>query len=504
MIRILHIIDTISGAGPTRSLISLAKYAKEKGLEQEHRVIALKKEAYPISLLLAKQAGVDLLRNPDEDMIRQQMAGADIVQLHYWNNPAWNEFLRSDWPAARLLIWFKIFGKHPPQVITEDLLDYTDFALATSPDTLELPVFKEKLSEQNADFVYGLADWTRLRGVKPRPHESFNVGYIGTVNFTKMHPDYVAMSAGISIPNVKFVVCGGCIEDQLKKEAASLNASEKFDFRGYVENIGSVLEVLDVFGYPLCEDTYATSEKSIQEAMVAGVPPVVFPHGGCKDLVQHEKTGLIVKSEAEYREAIEYLYHNPQFRKELGQNAAEYAKKYFNGEKGVQKMDHIYKTMMNQPKRKRYWKGTGVSSRKLSPSEMFMESLGHQGKAFRVSLSSSEPDELQQAEKEIAESSPLLVGGEGGINQYRNYYPADPYLRLWSGLCLQKNGHHQKAIHEFKAGIQPGATEWRCYWYIAKSAHQIRDRELEKYAITRVKQELPNFVSAHDLIDKIS
>lgn len=504
MIRILHIIDTISGAGPTRSLISLARYASKNGLNQQHKVIALKKEAYPISLLLAKQAGIDLLRNPDEETIREEMIEADIVQLHYWNNPTIAEFLRSDWPSMRMLIWFKVFGKYQPQVITKDLLDYSDFALATSPDTLNLPVLKEKVSEGSADYVYGIADWSRLKNLEKRAHESFNVGYVGTVNFTKMHPNYVEMSTGVSIPNVQFIVCGGGIEDQLEEKAAALNATEKFDFRGYVENIRSVLEVLDVFGYPLCEDTYATSEKSIQEAMYAGVPPVVFPHGGCRDLVQHEKTGLIVHNEREYREAIEFLYHNPDFRKELGQHAAKYAREAFDSEKAVQKMHRIYEKMMDQPKRKRQWKRKASSPSYQSPSEIFMENLGDRGDSFMISRSSTDSDEMLLAESKIAKASPLLVEGEGGINQYRNQYAEDAWFRLWSGLCLQEKGEHEKAINDFNSAIHLGFTPWRIHWYIAKSAKYLNDQSRLNHALQKVKKEAPDSVTEDECLNQIT
>lgn len=503
MIRILHIIDTVSGAGPTRSLISLAKYASEKGLEQEHRVVALKEEFYPVSLLFAKKAGLDVLRNPGSDRISEEIIEADIVQLHFWNNPTLNDFLRSDWPSMRLLIWLKVFGDHAPQVVTKKLIQHSDFVLATSPLTLKLPVFDKLLAEEKADFIYGMADWSRLKDVQPRDHEPFNVGYIGTVNYTKMHPQFVRMSAGISIPNVRFIVCGGGIERELAEEADSMNTAERFEFRGYVENIRSVLETLDVFGYPLCEDTYATSEKSIQEAMYAGVPPVVFSHGGCGDLVQHEKTGLVINSEKEYSEAIEFLYHNPEFRLQLGRNASEYARQVFDSEKAVLKMHDVYERMMVQSKRKRTWRSSEVGSKKRSASKEFVENLGDKGNDFSVSLSDDDNTILLKAEENIAESSPLLVSGEGGINQYRNYDPNDSYLRLWSGLCLQKNGDHQKAINEFDTAIELGLDHWRVYWYKAKSAHQLRQRKRTEEALKRVKRDAPDFSAALALFNEI-
>ena len=43
----------------------------------------------------------------------------------------------------------------------------------------------------------------------------------------------------------------------------------------HAEDVRPVLAQLDVFGYPLDADTSATGELSLQEAMHAGIPPVV-------------------------------------------------------------------------------------------------------------------------------------------------------------------------------------------------------------------------------------
>jgi glycosyltransferase involved in cell wall biosynthesis len=470
MITILHIIDSLSGAGPARSLISLAKYASDQKLAQRHRVVTLQSRAYPVSLLSAAKAGITVLRKPDSETLAAELKQADIVQVHFWNNPEMYEFLRSDLPETRLLIWFKIMGSHPPQMITPELAGFPDFALGTSPFTLELPVFKAQdgtLQNQHRDYIYGIADWDRLKNPKSQSHHHFNIGYIGTVNFTKMHPDFIPLSIGITIPDSRFIICGG-INETLQNQAAEQGESEKFDFRGYVENIQPVLETLDVFGYPLCEDTYATSEKSLQEAMYAGVPPVVFPHGGCADLVKHELTGMIAGSKAEYQQAIEYLYHHPEFRKKLGENAAEYARHAFDSRKAALQMNLVYNKMMKHPKRLRRWVNT-VEHKEISPSVRFVQSLGTSAQHFNISLNSDDPDSLLEADRIIMNSSALLAEGEGGIFQYRNYYQNDPYLRLWAGLVLQKKQRHKAALAEFDSAIQLGLSHWRVHRYQADS-----------------------------------
>ncbi|BAQ60055.1 glycosyl transferase [Geminocystis sp. NIES-3708] len=502
MIKILHIIDKLSSTGPARSLIASAKYALKQNLIQEHCIITLHSDVYPLTLIQAKQAQIKVFRKPDREILIQEIEKADIVQIHFWNNPSIYEFLSLDFPPMRLLLWFKIIGDKPPQIITTGLLSYSDFALTTSPYTLNLPIF-DHISENQKDIVYGIADDDRLKNLQPQPHNTFNVGYIGTVNFAKMHPHYISMSGEVSIPNVKFIVCGGGIEKQLQEEVNQLGIADKFDFRGYVENIKQILAILDVFGYPLCEDTYATSEKSLQEAMYAGIPPVVFPYGGVKCLVTHNQNGLIVNSESEYRNAIEYLYHYPEERIRLGKNARHYALENFNSKYWAKKLHNIYQQMMALPKRKRLWQDIINFSQNKTPAQLFIESLGESAPQFQVSLSCDDTQELLSAEAKIAQSSVLLSAGEGGIIQYRNYYPDDAYLRLWCGLVLQNQHRYSSALSEFEISLNLGFNHWRIYWYIAQCAIVLKDLDTAKTSLEYIINNNPQFILAQKMLNSL-
>jgi glycosyltransferase involved in cell wall biosynthesis len=450
--RILHIIDRLTAGGPTRSLIALAKQQRRLGTPYEHRVVTLRQAAYPLALVLARQAGLDVLREPPHDELREEITAADIVQVHFWNNPDFYDFLYREWPASRLLLWFKVLGGHAPQVITTPLADYADFCVATSPRTLELPALAGAVAGGRAATVPGIADFDRLAGCTPQPHEGLNIGYIGTVNFSKMHPRFVEMSAAVKNKESRFVVCGGGIEEKLKQQAADLGAGDRFSFRGFVENIAPVLQSLDVFGYPLCEDTYATSEKSLQEAMYAGVPPVVFPHGGVGDLVRDGETGVVVTGESEYTAAIEHLCENPDERERLGRNAREHVRAHFSPEAAARSFGRIYEQMMESPKVGRSWRGEGSAP---TPAARFAAAVGDAAPQFRASLAG--PD--QMAEDRIAKSSHLLSAGEGGIFHYRNTFPQDPFLHFWAGLALLGDQRLQDAGREFQAALELGLDQ---------------------------------------------
>ena len=519
MIKILHIIHGLYQGGSGRALIAIAKYSAKEG-SFKHRIISLA-PASPDAIQMAEELGMSVINAADKDIILSAIENADIVHYHFWNNPGNYEFFQLELPPMRLLMWFHVAGDRAPQIITKELIDYSDFALACSPYTYEHQAFQslaEGVRLNKTGMVYGATDFDRLSGVSPKPHETFNVGYIGDVNLLKIHPNYVAMSTAINVPNVKLILCGGGPIGYFQQQAMQLGGADRFEFRGFVEDIKSVLEIFDVYGYPLREDTYAASELNLQEAMYAGVPPVVLPYGGVKRLVINNYTGLIAGSELEYTQAVEYLYHHPEERARLGRNAREYAQQIFGAENAAKELNPIYEKLMNSPKQTREWGIPRSSSlldepilledvlgklEQFATAKLFVRALGNTSPEFSISLNSEDVQELFKAEEKIANSSILLSMGEGGILQYRNYYKNDGYLGLWSGLVLQQQGRNEHAVSEFASAINLGCNHWRVSWYLAQTAAKIENFALAKQAVSVVLKAIPNWEPAQKLLQSL-
>jgi len=518
-IKVLHIIPWLCNGGASRATIATSKYSLQLA-NFEHSVVSLT-EAQPYMADMARKEGLTVVDTTKREEIFSAMEKADIVHIHYWNSPKMYDFLHSELPATRLLIWFHIAGEHPPQIITRDLVDYADFAIPCNPYSYKLPVFENLPKEvklNKVGMVYDAADFARVTDVQPKAHDTFNVGYIGSVSFAKMHRNYVSMSAAANIPNVRFVVCGGGIENFLKQEAEQLGAAERFNFRGFVEDIKSEIEKFDVYGYPLCVDTYAAAELNLQEVMYGGVPPVVFPHGGIRSLVINNYTGLVVDSELEYSQALEYLYHHPEERARLGRNAKEYAAQIFGAENAAKLLNPIYEKLMQLPKQTREWgvpreyslldkpvsllDVVGVEE-KLVGTRLFIESIGEKVPEFIVSMNSQDTQRLFEAEQKIANSSTLLSRGEGSFLQYAERYPEDSYLRLWCGLVMHALGSYKQAISEFASAINLGCNHWRVFWYLAQAAAKIEELDLVKQGLSNVLKLAPGFTPAQQMLENV-
>jgi tetratricopeptide (TPR) repeat protein len=224
-----------------------------------------------------------------------------------------------------------------------------------------------------------------------------------------------------------------------------------------------------------------------------------------------------VRSEREYKRAIEYLHHHPQERERLGRNAREYARRIFGAENAAKQLNPIYEKMMQDPKRRRLWggrsalDGSGESpeilekSAKPSGAQIFSESVADAKPCFGQSMTAQDLRALLAAEREIALSPPVLrSAGGGGILHYRKHYPNDGFLRLWSGLVLHLGGQYVEAASEYVAAIKLGCKHWRLAWYLAQLAEQAEDFDSAQKALQIVLQAAPDFAEAQEMAQRLA
>ncbi len=462
---VLHVIQCLSRGGATRSLIAAARATAQFGIG--HRVVSLEVPADG-SIELAGRAGLAVIARPDVEMLQAELAHADIVHAHFWNTPELYALLSGPLPPMRLLLYCEVAGDHPPQALTRELVEFADLTVVASPYTAELPCFRDA---PETEVIPAVSAWEHMRGFQPRPHTSFNVGYIGTVDFAKMHPRMAALCAAVDVPDARFIVCGsGDAFKSLSHQASALGVRDRFDLRGFVEDVKSVFEQLDVFGYPLCPENYSAAELVLQEAMYCGIPPVVLPYRGASRLVDHGRTGLIAEDENAYIRAIEWLHSHPRERRRLGRAAADHARRTWRLEEVAAQWLAAYERLAAEPKRARTWivrPGPGVT--RARGAALFVQSLGDKASEFATSLTVSDPDEVAAAEETIAAATPGLASADaGGVLHWRRRHPRDPWLRLWAGLVLYGQRRRALAAAEFNGAIRLGLDEPRVRRYLER------------------------------------
>lgn len=427
--RVLHLLPRCTGAGPERSLLATIAFAPDSARSWRHTIAVLDAPVAASMFLGARRAGAAMLIRPDDDALRNAAADADVVVVHYWNHPLLLATLgRVDLGPTRVLVWSMVLGLHAPQVLTTDIGRFADVLVVTTERSMDSPAAR---TAEIVRTVPGIADMGRLESWRPVPHDGIHVGYLGVVAPSKMHPRFAELCALVPTPSVRFLVVGsGGGEERLLRRAVEVGLGGRLRCTGYTDDIAAAMGTFDVFGYPLCLDTYATSEKALQEAMWVGIPPVVFPHGGLVDLVADGETGLVVTTDNGYAEAIDRLAGDDALRRRLGTTARRVARTRFDPHRLAAAWSDALETALSRPRRERSPLHGG-----LTGAGLFLAALGDEAGPFATAASETAGEaEIAAAEDAIAGSSPVVVGADGGLIHYRNTWPEDPLLHRWVRL----------------------------------------------------------------------
>jgi glycosyltransferase involved in cell wall biosynthesis len=454
---LLHIIPRFIGGGPERHLIAMAQSWQTAGLQIQQRILILDPPASAPLLIKARRLGIQLLIAPDLPTIRNAIAEADIVAVEFWNHPCLHDLLRQELPPARWIVRSAVAGSSAPQVLIEGLGTIADVMIVSTDASLQTPaVCQARARHCRIESIPALADMTRLEGFTASPHIGIRIGYLGLVEPTKMHPHFAQLSAQVTNPNVQFdIYGGGTWTTELQRQFERLEISNRVRFHGHIEDIRSAFCTIDIFGYPLAPQTYATSEKTIQEAMWAGIPPVVLAGTGATLLVEHEHTGLVCENEADYPLAIDRLAGDHNLRQQLGEAARAFARENFDPDRNAAGLHEIFESSLSLPKKTH----VPLTGRDASGAHRFVQSLGTHGQAFQTSLigdAARSRVQIAAAEHSIRHSSCVMSQSEGGIIHYRNTYPEDPHLNYWCGLISLQAGNRDGALREFETAIQLG------------------------------------------------
>ena len=437
IVRVLHITPHLGG-GVGRVLLNYFLKVK-KDFSYAHSLACLD-YANDQAVKIAKNANFPLFDkiSKNKQKLLNLIADSDIVLIHWWNHPLLYDFLvRQTLPPSRVIFWSHISGFNPPCNFTKKILQYPDIFVFTTPVSFKTKEVKNLSIKDKKKFqvIWSTGGVETFKSIKPKKHSGFNIGYIGTVDYAKIHPNFLSICKQINIPRVKFIVCGGPNENIIKKEAEKLGIAKKFIFTGHVSNVKYYLSIFDVFGYPLAPYHYGTCDQTLQEAMAAGVVPVVLANPMERYMVKNGVTGIVAKNKNEYAKAVRSLYNNKVLRNSLSRKAKEYALKTFSINTMNRQWKTIFKKILTLPKTQKSWMISNKN--KLSAADVFLESLGDYGKIFTSFSQAQSKNERTETIKKISklkQSNIWKANTRGTAHHYHSFFPNDQHLYQWSQL----------------------------------------------------------------------
>ncbi len=221
------------------------------------------------------------------------------------------------------------------KIMAKETSGYTDKEIIITPFGVDTDIFKPK---------------------EPPPFYKQGDIVIGTIKALekKYGIEYLIRAFGLlkkrnpQMPLKLMIVGKGSLLNELKALAAELNIEQDVHFTGFVdpEQIPAYHNLFTVEVFPSVSDSESFGVAVI-EASACGKPVVVSNVGGLAEVVENNKTGILVppKDSEKIAGAVEKLLTDSNLRNEMGVNGRQRVEKLYEWNDCVMQMEDIYNKM---------------------------------------------------------------------------------------------------------------------------------------------------------------
>jgi 1,4-alpha-glucan branching enzyme len=154
-------------------------------------------------------------------------------------------------------------------------------------------------------------------------------------------------------PGVKLLLAGdGPCRSALKKLAQQLRIADAVIFTGFVKDIQEVYAALDIFLLP---SFFEALNNSLLAAMAHAIPSIAFNRGALSEIIDHEKSGLLVQGPhvPEIASAIRRILDEPDFAQALATAGRARVRDNFSADRMIDSTLRVYEQVLAESSPKR-------------------------------------------------------------------------------------------------------------------------------------------------------
>lgn len=243
------------------------------------------------------------------------------------------------------------------------LMASTDCVVVSAQSVRDFYLRQIHAAPTKVEVIYNAVDWDQLRTTRPRDEirrslglapDAFVVGTIARLTEQKGHRylfDAVGQTAALKDLHL-LVVGGGHLEGELKRHAEAVGISSRVHFAGPRRDLGDLLSAMDVFALP---SLWEGLPLSLVLAMGAGVPVVSTTVAGVPEVVETERTGLLVPpaDSSTLGQALGRLATEPELRDRLSAAGRASVLPRFGAEAYVNATTRLYQRLLADGRHRR-------------------------------------------------------------------------------------------------------------------------------------------------------
>jgi len=168
------------------------------------------------------------------------------------------------------------------------------------------------------------------------------IGSIGRLHKVKNYAELIRACSGRKIDNWKLQIAGeGGERPVLERLISELGLTNRVELLGNVENVRELFSGWDIYIQPSLSEGFGLT---VVEAMLAGKPVIVSSCGSLPELVEDEKTGIVMPGtgQQEIAAAIQSLAANNDKAKQLASAGQAFARENFSINKWVAETEKAF------------------------------------------------------------------------------------------------------------------------------------------------------------------
>ncbi|MFK8031721.1 MAG: glycosyltransferase [Gammaproteobacteria bacterium] len=223
----------------------------------------------------------------------------------------------------------------------------------TYRQTLEMGFPAERLRTLICGFEIDIPEYTAEDRQSKRRELGLGDNDILLANIARFYPEKVQDSLLRCFkrihqkhPDARMWMLGvGPLEAELKAYCTKLELDDTVSFVGFVEDLASMLPLIDIQVHP---SQIEGVPLSICSGMAAGLPIVVSDVGGIPEILEHQKRALLTprSDEDAFVDAVNYFIENPEYAKQMGNAAKHFIENDYSLNTAVSHLEACYHEVM--------------------------------------------------------------------------------------------------------------------------------------------------------------